>query len=87
MGKYKWIKVFLIMMGASATTHLTIAMFLVSNGAKEVCFTEPNLWISIPEFILGIFTIVFLCYLAIQEVSEKETNGEFSRKAFAMKGY
>ena len=78
MMEYKWIKIFLIMMGASATSYLTLAMFFVSFGAKEVCFFEPKLWISIPEFIIGIFSIIFLCYLAWQLAGDKlvEAKGE-----------
>jgi len=60
-------KMFLLMMGAVATTYMTIAMILVSKGAKEVCFNESRLWISIPEFIIGIFTIILLCYYCVLE--------------------
>ena len=69
--KYKWIKIFLIMMGASATSYLTLAMFLVSVGVKEVCFYETRLWISIPEFITGFFSTILLCYIAWQMTSNK----------------
>jgi len=56
-------KMFLLMMGASATAYLTWAMILASLGAKQICFYEHNLFVSIFESIIGFFATVYLCYL------------------------
>lgn len=61
----KILRMFLIAIAISATMHMTYAMFLVSKGAKRVCFNEPYLWISIPEVILGVLSIIYLFYFVI----------------------
>jgi hypothetical protein len=62
-------KAFLIAMGISATIHITYTMFAISFlGIDKMCFYEHHLWISIPEMIFGIMSIILLSYYCISLV-------------------
>lgn len=48
----------------------TFLFYLIFNYGQPVWFTEPNLFIRIPEIIIGLISIPFLFRLILIEIRE-----------------
>jgi len=62
----KLITTFGLIVGLSSV--IVFLYFLILNPLKPIIFTEPILWIRIPEIIAGLISIVVLSKLILEGV-------------------
>ena len=64
-----WFRLLACVSGFSAVVIFTF--YLITLYDKAIIFTEPILWIRIPEIILGIITAPILFKMAVEASNEK----------------
>ena len=65
----KWFEVVALVSGLSAL--FVEVFFLALEWGKPVWFTEPIIWIRIPEIILALFSCPILIKLTIERLNKK----------------
>ena len=60
----------------SLSAVLVLLYFLTLNYDKPIIFTEPILWIRIPEILLGYFSVVVIIKMILEELENENENNK-----------